>query len=133
MVQRRSRFVRSVVGDDQFTPEPSQSVLKNLRSKSSGAILDRALVTYFPAPNSFTGEDMVEISCHGSPVILRQVAGSLLLQLRTLDSPVRASSRCARCRNGKMNLSQAEAIRDLINAQTEAAAQQRASVERRTI
>ena len=65
---------------------------------------------------------MVEISCHGSPVILRQ----LLDQIQRLDARLAGPGEFTlrACKNGKMNLSQAEAIRDLINARTSAAAQQ---------
>ena len=85
-------------------------------------MLDYALVSYFTAPHSFTGEDMVEISCHGSPVILRQLLDLIQLLDARLAGPGEFTLRA--CKNGKMNLSQAEAIRDLINARTNAAAQQ---------
>jgi tRNA modification GTPase len=115
-------IVRSIVADNHFQPEPSQSVLRSIRSNGSSSILDRALVTYFPAPNSYTGEDVFEISCHGSPVILRQVVDLALGLGARLAGPGEFTLRALS--NGKLNLSQAEAIRDLINAQTEAAAQQ---------
>lgn len=114
-------IVQKLVGDQHFQPEPNHVTLKRLLSAASEAI-DYALVTYFAGPNSYTGEDMVEISCHGSPLILRQV----------LDEAQRLDARIAEpgeftlraMRNGKINLSQAEAIRDLINAKTTAAAKQ---------
>ncbi|MGI8897406.1 MAG: tRNA uridine-5-carboxymethylaminomethyl(34) synthesis GTPase MnmE [Pyrinomonadaceae bacterium] len=115
-------IVRSIVADNHFKPEPSQSVLRTIRSNCSNTILDRALITYFPAPNSYTGEHVVEISCHGSPVILRQVVDLTLGLGARLADPGEFTLRALS--NGKLNLSQAEAIRDLINAQTEAAAQQ---------
>jgi tRNA modification GTPase len=115
-------IARSVVGDNQFTPEPSQSVLKNIRRNGSSSVLDRALLTYFSSPNSYTGEDVVEISCHGSPIILRQVVDLTLSFGARLAGPGEFTLRALG--NGKMDLSQAEAIRDLINAQTEVAAQQ---------
>ena len=115
-------IARSIVGDNDFRPGPSQSVLRSIRSNGSGSILDRALLTYFPAPNSYTGEDVVEISCHGSPIILRQVVDLSLALGARLAGPGEFTLRALS--NGKLNLSQAEAIRDLINAQTEAAAQQ---------
>jgi tRNA modification GTPase len=116
-------IVRSLVHDPQFTPEPNRITLKQI-VRESGEPLDYALVSYFAAPHSFTGEEMVEISCHGSPVILRQ----LLDQIQTLDARLAGPGEFTlrACRNGKMNLSQAEAIRDLINAQTDAAAVQAA-------
>jgi len=115
-------IARSIVGDSNFRPGPSQSVLKSIRSNGSSSILDRALLTFFPAPNSYTGEDVVEISCHGSPVILRQVVDLTLALGARLAGPGEFTLRALG--NKKFNLSQAEAIRDLINAQTDAAAQQ---------
>lgn len=115
-------IVRSIVGDDQFRPGPSQSVLRSIRSTGSSSVLDRALLTYFPAPHSYTGEDLVEISCHGSPVILRQVVDLTLSLGARLANPGEFTLRALS--NKKLNLSQAEGIRDLINAQTEVAAQQ---------
>lgn len=119
---RSVEIVRSLIRDEQFTPEPNRVVLKQIIAVDSQDVLDYALVSYFKAPHSFTGEDMVEISCHGSPVILRQ----LLDQIQNFDARLAGPGEFTlrACRNGKMNLSQAEAIRDLINAQTNAAAQQ---------
>jgi tRNA modification GTPase len=114
-------ITRSLLREELFQPEPNQTVLKKLIA-DSGDVLDYALVSYFKSPHSFTGEDMVEISCHGSPVILRQVLDKILNLDGRLAVPGEFTLRA--CRNGKMNLSQAEAIRDLINAQTMAAAQQ---------
>lgn len=114
-------ILRALVRDTQFTPEPNRITLKRI-VRESGQALDDALVSYFAAPNSFTGEDMVEISCHGSPVIMRQLLDRILSLDARLAGPGEFTLRA--CRNGKMNLSQAEAIRDLINAQTDAAAVQ---------
>ena len=109
--------------DPQFAPEPNRILLKQLLGESGKAI-DSALVSYFEAPESFTGEDVVEISCHGSPLILRQVLDLTQKLGARFADPGEFTLRA--CKNGKMNLSQAEAIRDLINAQTEAAAVQAA-------
>lgn len=114
-------ILRGLVQDELYTPEPNHVFLKQI-VRESGEPLDSALVTYFERPRSFTGEEMIELSCHGSPVILRRV----------LDLTQRLGARFAEpgeftlraCKNGKMNLNQAEAIRDLINAQTDAAAAQ---------
>jgi tRNA modification GTPase len=75
-----------------------------------------------PAPNSFTGEDVVEISSHGSPVLVRRIIDEILYEGARLANAGEFSLRAVA--NGKLDLSQAEAIRDLINAHTEAAAQQ---------
>jgi tRNA modification GTPase len=116
-------ILRALIRDEFFTPEPNRITLKRVL-RESGEVLDDALVSYFAGPHSFTGEDMVEISCHGSPVILRQLLDLILRLDARLAGPGEFTLRA--CRNGKMNLSQAEAIRDLINAQTDAAAVQAA-------
>ncbi len=115
-------LTRSLLHEDQFEPEPAHTVLKRIRDPLTNALIDKALVTYFRAPHSFTGEDVIEISCHGSPVILRQLIDVLLTLGARLADPGEFSLRALAA--GKMNLSQAEAIRDLINSQTEAACQQ---------
>lgn len=111
-------IIRALVDDEQFTPEPNRIALKQIL-RESGEPLDYAVVTYFNAPHSFTGEEMVEISCHGSPVILRQLLDLIQSFDARLAGPGEFTLRA--CKNGKLNLSQAEAIRDLINAQTDAA------------
>lgn len=114
-------LTRSLLGD-QYRPKPGQTLLKDLRSPSTNELVDQALVSYFQGPHSFTGEDVVEISCHGSPIILRQVIDVLLRLGARLAGPGEFTLRALA--SGKMNLSQAEAIRDLINSQTDVAAQQ---------
>jgi tRNA modification GTPase len=111
-------ILRALTRDENFTPEPNQVVLRKIIDEA-GELLDQVLVSYFRGPHSFTGEDMVEISCHGSPIILRR----LLDQVQRLDARLAGPGEFTlrACKNGKMNLTQAEAIRDLINAQTDAA------------
>jgi len=115
-------IARALVNDPEFTPTPSQAILKSIKPAKKNRVLDRALITYFQTPNSYTGEDVVEISCHGSPVILRQMIDLILEFGGRLASPGEFTLRALG--SGKLDLSQAEAIRDLINSQTEAAAQQ---------
>ncbi|MCF8222760.1 MAG: tRNA uridine-5-carboxymethylaminomethyl(34) synthesis GTPase MnmE [Bacteroidales bacterium] len=84
----------------------------------SREIVDDVLVSVFRAPNSYTGEDQVEISCHASPYIQNKI-----LQLLTENgaSPARPGEFTQRAfLNGKMDLSQAEAVADVINSETEA-------------
>ncbi|MDQ2856733.1 MAG: tRNA uridine-5-carboxymethylaminomethyl(34) synthesis GTPase MnmE [Acidobacteriota bacterium] len=114
-------LTRSVLAED-YLPKPGQTLLKNLRDPSTKELVDQALITFFQAPHSFTGEDVVEISCHGSPIILRHVVDLLLHEGARLAGPGEFTLRALAF--GKMNLSQAEAIRDLINSQTDVAAQQ---------
>lgn len=118
---RSVEILRSLVRDEQFTPEPNRIVLKKI-IQQTGEVLDYALISYFAAPHSFSGEEMVEISCHGSPVIVRQILDLTLTFDARLAGPGEFTLRA--CRNGKMNLSEAEAIRDLIDARTNAAAVQ---------
>ena len=116
------QITRSVVGDPQLTLKPGQVVVRQLHPFSGALALDQAVLTYFAAPHSYTGEDVVEISCHGSPVILRQVIDLLLALGARLADPGEFTLRALG--NGKLNLSQAIAVRDLISARCDAAAKQ---------
>src|SRR5262245_11934416 len=91
-------------------------VLGKLREPGTGDVIDQAVVTYFQAPRSFTREDLVEISCHGSPVVLRGVLGFALEAGARLASPGEFTLRAFL--RGRIDLVQAEAIHDLIEAQT---------------
>ena len=82
-----------------------------------GRRLDQVLATFFPKPASYTGEDVAEISCHGSPLAVRQIMEALLGQGARLAQPGEFTLRAFL--NGKMDLAQAEAVRDLIESQTE--------------
>jgi tRNA modification GTPase len=101
---------------------PRFAHLTQLQDPSTGETIDEAIITYFKAPHSFTGEDVVEISCHGSPVLLRQVIDICLkLDARMAEAGEFSLRALA---NGRMNLAEAEAIRDLIDARTTASARQ---------
>lgn len=100
--------------------EPRKARLSKITSGDQ--ILDEALLTCFLAPHSLTGEDVVEISCHGSPTVVRQIIDRTLALGATLAGPGDFTLRALS--HGKINLAQAEAIRDLISAQTEAAVKQ---------
>ena len=99
-----------------------------------GAIIDQGLAIYFPAPHSFTGEDVLELQAHGGPVVLQLLLSRCLLAAAEID-PGTGQARLAGLRvaepgefsqraflNDKIDLAQAEAIADLIDASTEAAA-----------
>src|SRR5690554_1706060 len=92
-------------------------------STSSGQAktLDQVLVSVFKNPNSYTGEDVVEISCHGSVFIQQQIIQLLLRKGCRMAQPGEFTLRSFL--NGKMDLSQAEAVADLINSDNEAAHQ----------
>ncbi|MDD5479031.1 tRNA uridine-5-carboxymethylaminomethyl(34) synthesis GTPase MnmE [Rhodoferax sp.] len=98
-----------------------------------GTAIDQGLALYFPAPHSFTGEDVLELQAHGGPVVLQllltrclqaaaqlDAAGQPLLSRLRLALPGEFSERAFL--NNKLDLAQAEAIADLIDASTEAAA-----------
>ncbi len=102
--------------------EPRRATLTQLRRPNDNEILDQALLTCFPAPHSLTGEDVVEISCHGSPAVVRSIIDTILELGAVLAGPGEFTLRALS--NGKLNLAQAEAIRDLIAAQTDAAVRQ---------
>ncbi|MBA23031.1 MAG: tRNA uridine-5-carboxymethylaminomethyl(34) synthesis GTPase MnmE [Flavobacteriales bacterium] len=85
------------------------------------SIIDEVLVSVFKNPNSYTGEDVVEISCHGSPYIQQQIIKILIdkgaITAKAGEFTLRAFM------NGKMDLSQAEAVADLISSENEASHQ----------
>jgi len=103
---------------------PRRATLQKIRYPQTEEILDQVVITPFQAPHSMTGEDVVEISCHGSPAIVRQIIDLSLNFGARLAGPGEFTLRALS--NGRINLAQAEAIRDLIAAQTELAARQAA-------
>lgn len=113
-------IARDLTGRHEFSPRHSHLV--SLLDPTTNEVIDEAVVTYFKAPHSFTGEDVIEISCHGSPVLLRQVIDICLAQGARMAEPGEFSLRALA--NGRMNLAEAEAIRDLIESQTVASARQ---------
>lgn len=96
-------------------PAPRQAALRKLRNQTE--TLDTALVTIFPAPNSFTGEDCVEFSLHGGRAVRAAVTDALLSLGARPAEPGEFSRRAFL--NGRLDLLQAEAIVDLIGAETE--------------
>src|SRR3982751_4011655 len=99
-----------------------------------GSTIDRGLAIFFPAPHSYTGEDVLELQAHGGAVVLQLLLARCLEAAAERD-PVSAAERLPALRiaepgefsqraflNGKIDLAQAEAIADLIDASTEAAA-----------
>ena len=81
-------------------------------------IIDEVLISIFRSPRSFTGEDMVEISCHGSQFIQSKILQLLINNGAQMASPGEFTMRAFM--NGKMDLTQAEAIADIINSKTKA-------------
>jgi len=102
--------------------EDRRATLTTLTRPHDNEKLDQVLLTCFRAPHSLTGEDVVEISCHGSPAVVRTIIDTTLELGAVLAGPGEFTLRALS--NGKINLAQAEAIRDLIAAQTDAAVKQ---------
>ena len=88
-------------------------------------VIDRGLAVRFPAPHSFTGEDIVELNCHGSPVVLREVLSALFAAGARQAAAGEFTRRAFL--NGRLDLTEAEAVIDLIDAQTPAAARNAAA------
>ncbi|MFM8255548.1 MAG: tRNA uridine-5-carboxymethylaminomethyl(34) synthesis GTPase MnmE [Bacteroidota bacterium] len=88
-------------------------------------VLDEVVVTLFKTPRSYTGEDVVEISCHGSPFVQRQIVDTIVRFGARLARPGEFTQRAFL--KGKLDLTQAEAVADLIASGTEAA--QRAAIQ----
>jgi len=110
------RVAREILG---FVPQPRRAHLANFLD-AEGNTLDRGLALYFPAPNSFTGEHVLELQGHGGAVVLDLVLERLL---RLGCRSARAGEFSERAfLNGKMDIAQAEAVADLIDAGTAAAA-----------
>jgi len=95
---------------------PRRATFGEIRDPDTGDLVDEAVVTFFPGPHSYTGEDVVELSCHGSPVVLRRVLDLALEHGARAAGPGEFTLRAFL--NGRIDLVQAEAIRDLIEAQT---------------
>ncbi len=106
-------------GGDLSTARARGLTCARVADPQTGAVLDEALVVVMPAPRSYTGEDVVEISCHGNPVLLAEVVRLLVAQGARLADPGEFTRRAYL--NGKMDLVQAEAVALLIEARTERA------------
>ncbi|MFZ2490475.1 MAG: tRNA uridine-5-carboxymethylaminomethyl(34) synthesis GTPase MnmE [Thermoanaerobaculia bacterium] len=95
-------------------PEVRQSTLTSLRME--GVTIDQAVVVRYEAPRSFTGNDMLELTIHGNPVLIRSLVDACITLGARLAEPGEFSERAVL--NGKLDLVQAESIADLINART---------------
>ena len=104
---------------------PSKDLLKQASHtihvgsiKENDKVLDEVVVSLFKNPRSYTGEDVVEISCHGSPYIQEQVINACVKKGARLANPGEFTQRAFL--KGKLDLTQAEAVADLIASNTEA-------------
>jgi tRNA modification GTPase len=96
--------------------EPRHATFTRLTSPSDGSVIDHVVVTWFQAPHSYTGDDVVEVSGHGSPAVLQQIVEFVCDQGARLAEPGEFTFRAYA--NGRLDLVQAEAVADLIAAVT---------------
>ena len=112
------KVFNSVKGNVNFASKPGQRVYFGTILEDD-VVLDEVLVSVFKAPNTFTGEDVTEISCHGSLYIQQRLLQLLIKRGARLAKPGEFTQRAYL--NGKMDLSQAEAVADLIASSSSAA------------
>ena len=93
-----------------------RAVFSELIEPATGERIDEAVVTFFAKPHSYTADDIVEISAHGSPVVLRHIVELATARGARLAEPGEFTMRAFL--NGRIDLTQAEAVRDLIESQT---------------
>ena len=106
------------VTPDQDDAAPRTANVRSVRDGEGGDLLDQALVTAFPRPDSYTGEDVVEISCHGGWLVPRLVLDACVARGARLAEPGEFTRRAVL--HGKMDLVQAEAVLDLIEGRSRA-------------
>ncbi len=106
---------------ERMAPLPNQTgrvALRTLRDPRDGSAIDEALVTRFAAPASYTGEDIVEFACHGGSAVSSALLDALINAGARVAEPGEFTARAVL--NGRIDILQAEAIGDLIDAQTRA-------------
>lgn len=98
-------------------PPPRLAALRSLKA-CDASLIDRALVLWFPAPASFTGEDVAEFHIHGGPAVIAALSDALVAEGLRPAEPGEFSRRAFA--HGRMDLTEAEGLMDLIDAETEA-------------
>ena len=113
-----ARMALAGIGGEPL-PEPRQATLRRFRQPETGEPIDRGLALWFPAPGSATGEDMAEFHVHGGPAVLSALLEALgaLPGLRPAE-PGEFTRRAFEA--GRLDLTEAEGIADLVAAETEA-------------
>jgi tRNA modification GTPase len=101
------------------SPPPPRVATRADYRDHAGTLLDDVLITFFAAPQSYTGDDTIEISCHGNPLIAQKILEDLLARGCRSAEPGEFTRRAFT--HGRLDLSQAEAVMDLIHARSERA------------
>lgn len=113
-----TRVVESLLAADASLPAPRRPAVRELLDPEDGTLLDRALVTRFEGPASYTGEDLIELSCHGGRVVPHLVLEACLAVGARRAEPGEFTRRAYL--HGKLDLVQVEAIADVIEARSRA-------------
>jgi tRNA modification GTPase len=113
---RAEEIVHGLVRLGGRHPETQRATLGEFVDPKTGRVLDQVVVTVFREPHSYTAEDVVEVSCHGAPVILNYLLDCCIDRGARLAEPGEFTMRAFL--NGRIDLTQAEAIRDLIESRT---------------
>jgi tRNA modification GTPase len=110
--------IAGTILEDSQALRPRYATYTRVRGtpRDGGGYVDEVIVTYFPAPHSYTGEHVIEISAHGSPVVLHAIVAAAMTAGARLAEPGEFTLRAFL--NGKRDLVQAEAVGDLIEAAT---------------
>ena len=103
-------------GSGDLAKNPRVAVNSNFKT-NGGTNIDRVVLTYFKAPRSYTGEDVLEISCHGNPAIVQKIISICCENGAAMAEPGEFTKRAYL--NGKMDLIQAEAVAELIRSKSE--------------
>jgi tRNA modification GTPase len=103
-------------------PEPRKLALGDVVDPETGALIDRALAVLMPAPQSLTGEDVAEIQCHGGSYIVRRIVALATALGARMAEPGEFTRRAFL--NGRIDLTEAEAVADLVGARSESALNQ---------
>ena len=111
-----SVVLRALIGR---LPEPRRAQLARLRDPASGDVLDQGLALWFPGPRSATGEDMAELQIHGGRAVIAAVLGAVLTVPGLRPAEAGEFTRRAFL-NGRMDLTEAEGLADLVGAETQA-------------
>ncbi len=101
---------------DPWPPTARRATLSRIEDGDAGTLLDEALVTRYDRPNSFTGEDLVELTTHGGLLVPHTIVASLIAHGARQATPGEFTRRAVL--NGKIDITQAEAIADLIDARS---------------
>src|ERR1043166_6641317 len=106
-------IARTLTSRESF--EPRRATLVAVQA-ADGSRIDQAVVTHFPAPHSYTGDDVVELAAHGSPIVLQAIVAAAVAAKARLARPGEFTLRAYL--HGRIDLVQAEAVAELIDAVT---------------